>query len=256
LSWETEQVLILVKAAPNWSTKYQKYEICTAGISQKDGMWKRLFPFPEKLMLKEGIRLWDIIEVKTEKPTDDPRYESRKIDANSIKIVDRIESKDERRKIINRVAEGCLEDALKNKRSLAMIEPLILDFKIAKGESEPLQFTMDGEPFRKNPYGDIKLIYRWQCRNRCRFCRGKSHTTICFDWGANVLYKRLIAYNDEKTTMLKTRNKLQYEMKYDNNTWFVMGTTRLRPWKKWIIAGLIWMKKQEASNITPLTNFI
>lgn len=35
-----------------------------------------------------------------------------------------------------------------------------------------------------------------------------------------------------------------------------MGTTRLRPWKKWMIVGLLWMKKQGQSNITPLANFI
>ena len=95
MSWETEHVLILVKAAPNWSTKYKKYEICTAGINQEEDTWRRLYPFSEKLMLEKNIRIWDIIEVRTEKPTDDPRFESRKIDVESIKIVDRIETQKE-----------------------------------------------------------------------------------------------------------------------------------------------------------------
>ena len=256
MSWETERVLILVKAAPSWSTKYKKYEICTAGISRDDGTWRRLFPFSEKLMLESDIKIWDVIEVKTEKPTDDPRLESRKINADSIKIIDRVKNKKEKREIIKRLVECSLENALKQKRSLALIEPIIDDFKIDKGEREPLQFTMNGEAFRRNPYGDIRLVYKWQCSGRCRFCRGKFHTTRCFDWGANWLYRKLLTSNDEKTAMQKTRNKLHYEMKYDNNTWFVMGTTRLRPWKKWMIVGLLWMKKQEPSNIAPLANLM
>lgn len=245
-----------MKAAPNWSTKYQKYEICTAGISQKDGTWRRLFPFAENLMLKQDIKLWDIIEVKAKKPTDDPRLESRKIDAEYIKTIGRIESKKEKRKIINCHMEGSLDTALKQKRTLALIQPLIDDFKIDKGEREPLQFTMEGVAFRKNPYGDIRLVYKWRCHDRCKFCRGKFHTTRCFDWGANLLYRKLLTQNEEQIARLKTRNKLQYEMKYDNDTYFMMGTSRLRPWKKWMIIGLLWMKKQETSNIAPLANFI
>jgi hypothetical protein len=255
-SWKTEHVLVLVKAAPNWSTKYKKYEICTAGINPEEGTWRRLFPFSEKLMLEKDVKVWDVIELETEKATDDPRFESRKINGESIKTVDRVESQKARREVIKRFVEGSLETALKQKRSLALIEPLIDDFKIDKGTREPLQFTMNGTPFRRNPYGDIRLVYRWRCRERCRFCLGKSHTSQCFDWGANWLYRKLLKTDDEKNAMIKVRNKLQYEMKYDNNTWFIMGTHRQRPWKKWMIVGLLWMKKQEPSNIAPLANFL
>lgn len=85
-------------------------------------------------MLEEDVKVWDVIEVETEKPTDDPRFESRKINAKSIKIVSRIESREERREIIRCFVEGSLENALKQKRSLALIEPLIDDFEIDKGK--------------------------------------------------------------------------------------------------------------------------
>jgi hypothetical protein len=245
-----------VKAAPNWSTKYKKYEICTAGINQDDHTWRRLYPFSEKLMLEKGVKVWDIIEVETERAADDPRFESRKINGESIKIVGRVKNPKARQEIIRYLVEGSLENALKQKRSLALIEPLIDDFKIDKGGREPLQFTMNGTAFRRNPYGDIRLVYRWRCRNRCRFCLGKSHTSRCFDWGANWLYRKLLKTGDEKNVMLKVRNKLHYEMKYDNNTWFVMGTTRQRPWRKWMIVGLLWMKKKEQSNIAPIATFM
>lgn len=246
MSWEKESILVLVKAAPNWSTKYKTYEICTAGISQTDG-WRRLYPFPEMTMIRKEVRLWDIIEVETKKPTDDPRQESRKIRNGSVKVVDRIEDRNERRKIIKSIAEPCLEGPLNEKRSLALIEPEIDGFRIIKGEKEPQQFTLNGKRFRKHPYGDVRLYYRWSCPKPCRYCRDQSHTARCFDWGANYLFRR---YKDKEEARIKTRNKLLFEMKYDNDTWFVLGTTRRRPWKRWMIVGLLWMKKKGADSKT------
>lgn len=250
MSWQKESIIVLVKAAPNWSTKYKTYEICTAGISESEG-WRRLYPFPEMTMIREEVRLWDIIEVETKKPTDDPRSESRKIRNGSVRVIDRISNRKEKRKIINSLVEPSLEDALNEKRSLTLIEPKIDGFRIEKGEQEPLQFTLEGQRFRKHPYGDVKLIYKWSCPKPCRYCRGKSHTARCFDWGANWLYRKLYRKSkDEKETRIKVRNKLHYEMKYDNDTWFVLGTTRRRPWKRWMIVGLLWMKKKRADSKT------
>ena len=239
-------MLFLVKASPNWSTKYKTYEICTAGINPVDYTWRRLYPFSEELIVQEGIRIWDIIEIKTTKPTDDPRFESRKIDPKSIKIVGRINDRQEKRDILSKLAEGSLENALNNKRSLALIEPSIIDFKIDHGEREPIQLAMDGTPFRKNPYGDLRLVYKWQCLKRCRYCSGKQHTSRCFDWGANWLFRKLLRSNDEEQAIFKTKKKMFFDMKYTNDTWFAMGTTRLRPWKRWMVVGIIWMKKQES----------
>lgn len=245
MSWEKESILVLVKAAPNWSTKYKTYEICTAGISQAEG-WRRLYPFPEITMIKKQVSVWDIIEVETAKPTDDPRQESRKIRNGSVRVVGRIDDRKEKRKTFKSLTEPSLENALKKKRSLALIEPKIDGFRIVKGEKEPLQFTLNGKVFRKHPYGDVKLYYRWSCPKPCRYCREKSHTSRCFDWGANWLFRKLMRkYKDEKKVRTLVRNKLHFEMKYDNDTWFVLGTTRRRPWKRWMIVGLLWMKRKK-----------
>jgi len=245
MSWEKESILVLVKAAPNWSNKYKKYEICTAGISETNG-WRRLYPFPETVMLKEDIHIWDLIEVETAKPTDDPRSESRKIRNGSVKVIGRIEGRKERRGIIDSLTEPSLKNALDEKRSLTLIKPVIDDFRITSGEKEPLQFTLEGKPFRKHPYADVGLFYSWSCPKPCMFCRERSHISRCFDWGANLLYRKLLQKSqDYKEIRAKVRNKLHFEMKYDNDTWFVLGTARQRPWKRWMIVGLLWMSKQK-----------
>jgi len=248
LSWEKDSIIILVKAAPNWSKKHKKYQICTAGISQTGG-WRRLYPFPELNMIKREVHIWDIIQVETLKPSDDPRPESRKIKPESIAKVGRLEDRQERRRFLRDIAEPSLEIALEEKRTMALIEPRVEDFKIEKRPPEPKQVTLEGKTFRPRPYGDVGLYYKWSCHKPCRYCQERPHRMECFDWGANVLYKR---YKDEKEARTKTKHMCYYRMKYDFDTWFVLGTHSLRPWKKWMVVGLLWMKKQAK----PLTNFV
>ena len=239
MAWETEQILVLVKAAPNWSTKYKEYEICTAGISE-DGGWRRLYPFPEDVMLKKDIRVWDLIEVETTRPTDDPRAESRKIRAESIKKVGRVENRKERRAILEKTTEPSLDIPMNDKRTMTLVKPSIEAFNIRKKPTDSVQLTLNGKPFKRNPYGDVGLIYKWRCPRRCQFCRERSHRMQCFDWGTNVLYRR---YKDEKEARAKVKRMCYYRMKYDFDTWFALGTHSQRPWKRWMVVGLLWMKK-------------
>jgi len=254
LSWVKETIIVLVKAAPNWSKKHKTYEICTAGISETEG-WRRLYPFPETNMIKKGVKVWDVIQVETIKPSDDIRPESRKIKPESIVVMDYIEDRKERRKILDKLSEPSLESALNEKRTLTLIKPRIEGFTINKRPPEPKQATLEGDVFRIHPYGDIGLYYQWSCPKPCRYCKGKFHNMACFDWGANYLYKK---YPDEKEAMAKVKQKCFYEMKYDNDTWFALGTHSRRPWKKWMIVGLLWMKKQVSAKMKakPLSAYI
>ena len=241
MSWQKEQILILVKAAPNWSTKYKEYEICTAGITE-DEEWRRLYPFPEDVMLERNIRLWDWIEVETSEPSADPRPESRKIKAITIKKIDRIEDRCKRRKVLESINERTLEIPLEEKRTMTVIRPIIKKFTIKKKIPEVIQISLNGKPFKRSPYGDFGLYYNWECPKPCRYCTDRSHNMQCFDWGAHVLYRR---YKDEEEAKTKVTQMCYYRMKYDFDTWFVLGTHSRRPWKRWMIVGLLWMKKKK-----------
>lgn len=249
MSWTKETILILVKAAPHWSKKYKQYQICTAGISEDDG-WRRLYPFPERNMIKKGVRLWDIIQVETTKPRDDHRPESRKIKAESIVTVGRIEDRSERREFLEKIAEPSLSIPLKERRTMMLVRPKIEGFKIEKRPPEPKQVTLEGKMFKLRPYGEIGLIYNWSCPKPCEYCKDRPHRMECFDWGANFLYTK---YEDAETAKAKVMQKCYYEMKYKNDTWFALGTHSRRPWKKWMIVGLLWMKREQ--QIEKLTDF-
>jgi len=73
-----EKVLVLTRATPEESRKYG-YKVCVAGITE-NGEWRRLYPFTfqyGKVSLPFGKK--DIIEVETEKNSEDARKESRKV---------------------------------------------------------------------------------------------------------------------------------------------------------------------------------
>lgn len=241
MSWEEDEVTVLVKAAPNWSKKYKQYEICTAGISKRQG-WLRLYPFPEREMLKKDVHVWDIIRLEMTKTTEDPRQESRKIKIESITTIGRVENREEKKNLLSKLAEPSLEGPLSQRRSLAIIKPRIEGFSIVKRKPQAKQLTLEGRFIKLHPYGDVGLYYEWSCPSPCRYCKGKHHHMACFDWGANILYTR---YEDEKEAKTKTTQKCLYEMKYDNDTWFALGTHRLRPFKRWMIVGLLYMRKEE-----------
>lgn len=245
MSWEKESILVLVKATPNWSTKYRRYVICTAGMSE-DGGWRRLFPMSWNAIRKNNIKVWDLIQVETASPTGDPRPESRKIRNESVKNMGcLIRDREERRNYLCKITDAFLEDPMKQKRTMALIKPLILGFDIEKREEAIDQATLYGGIFKKRPYADVGLYYRFKCSETgCDVCQqvGKFHRMECFDWGANVLYRR---YDDEKEAMEKTRDMCFTRMKFDFDTWFALGTHSRYPFLSWMVVGLLWMKKKE-----------
>jgi len=191
-------------------------------------------------MLKKNVRLWDLIDVETSTTSDDPRTESRKIKAESINKIGRIDDREERRDLLNRISERSLEYPMEEKRSMTVVKPIMDDFYIQEKTPEFVKIGLNGEPFKRSPYGDIGLFYRWRCPKPCRYCTDRSHRMQCFDWGANVLYRK---YDDVEVAKVKVKNMCYYRMKYDFDTWFALGTHSRRPWKKWMIVGLLWMKK-------------
>ncbi len=132
-----EKVLILVKAWPAWSKKYG-YVICTAGITE-DGEWRRLFPIPLSVYLKDKFekRRWIEVEIIDEKP--ERRKESRKINRHSIRILDEKEDVESVRRLLKphittleRLKEAYREDYT----SLGVIKPLLRNFTFDPREKE------------------------------------------------------------------------------------------------------------------------
>lgn len=240
MSWDKERILVLAEASPNWSEKYGSYLICTAGINE-DGEWRRLYPVGME-QVQGAIHRWNFISTNTTKPDHDPRIESRKINPEEIEV-DGILPKEERRHCMEKLCDVSLERPLKERRSLTLVKPEILDFVVHERKKTNIQLTLDGKVFNRQPFGDVGLYYKWRCEEPCAVCANHPHMMECFDWGAHILYQRYLPNKElarEKTTDLcLTRMKNNYD------TWFVLGTHSKRPFSVWMIVSLIWMAQRK-----------
>lgn len=247
MSTEEETVLVLVKATPNWSDHLKRYTICTAGINENNE-WRRLYPLQWSTIRDKDIKLWDKIKVSTSQPEKDPRPESRKIDDKTIvNLGCGIKDREGRRKFLVSHIDLFLPDATKTKRTLAIIKPTLFGFSIEKSDDESKQVTLDGAAFKVQPYGDNSMIYQFKCGEKgCSMCSRvrKFHNMECFDFGANELYKRYQNTKlDEKMLNEKVREGLYIRMKTNCECWFAMGTHSQYPFLRWMIVGLLWMKR-------------
>jgi len=243
MSWKKESIIVLVKATPIWSASLGRYTICTAGIAE-DGGWRRLYPFTWRTIKNNNIKLWDSISVETKKPSRDQRPESRKIKNDTVANLGcAISNREKRRKYLNGLTDSQIPNAAKEKKTLSVIKPILFEFSVEKREEKVDQATLYGGEFKKRPYHNIGIFYKFKCGEKgCGVCRkvGKFHIMECFDFGANHLYRR---YDDENVAEEKVRDKCFTKMRFDYDCWFAMGTHSLYPFLRWMVIGLLWMKK-------------
>ncbi|MGA2308398.1 MAG: hypothetical protein ABSG57_02470 [Candidatus Bathyarchaeia archaeon] len=188
------------------------------------------------------IHRWDFIKVRTTEPDRDPRIESRKIEPFSIiqsgkKLTDR----EERRRFLVDLSEKSLDVPISEKRSLVLVKPQIVGFDIIERKKQVVQLTLNGRVFRKQPYGNVGLFYKWNCEEPCEVCQRHPHYMECFDWGAHVLWNN---YPNKETAKQKVTEMCYHNMKEKYDTWFALGTHSKRPFTVWMIIGLLWMKKK------------
>jgi hypothetical protein len=100
---ENKKILITVKAYPNPSRKYGE-TVCCAGVDLSNYQLVRLYPIPFRdLDNEQQFKKYSIIEVKCFKPSSDKRPESYCVVADSINVLDVIDTDNgtwERRKDI------------------------------------------------------------------------------------------------------------------------------------------------------------
>ena len=164
MSGELMRVLITVKAYPNPSKKYQK-TVCVAGIDIDENRWIRLYPIPFRdLDQSKMFKKYNIIKAKVFKANDDRRPESYKVDINSIRIEDHLDTKDKwrrRKSIVLKIVDKSMCEILKKKdtenKSLGVFKPNDIRFSIEK--APPID-----EEDRKSCYAQLHLFNKKNVR--------------------------------------------------------------------------------------------
>lgn len=156
---QKKKVLIIVKAYPNPSKKYGE-TVCCAGIEVNTNKWIRLYPIPFRdLDRSQKFKKYNIIEVRCWKANDDSRVESYKVDSESIRILDHLDTGrkrrwEERKKIVLPTVPHSfcsIREDVASKKSLGMFKPREVEFSWKKT-------TLQNEAKREACYAQLSFF--------------------------------------------------------------------------------------------------
>jgi len=254
--YEKKKVLITVKTYPLPSKKTIEAS-CTAGITE-NGKWIRLFPLPFRyLEYEKQFKKYQWIEASVTKASD-PRPESYKVALDSIRLAGeplRTSNNWQARKdIILPLASPSLcylqRTRAETEVTLGIFKPKIIREFIIESEEyshwteNELEILSQQSMFDRKPAKPLeKIPLRFAYSFFCNDPQCTGHKLSITDWEAGAAYRNFkMKYGRDWETYF--RKKLEFDMTYNFDTYFYVGTTRAHP-DTWIIVGLFYPKKEK-----------
>ena len=214
LGRRTEEVLVLVKAYPNPSSRYGE-SACIAGVT-RDNEWIRLYPVDFRhLPADRRLRKWQWIRVRVTKSRRDPRRESHSPDQASIQPLERIEDWARRRAVIDRLTSPSLETLRASGASLGVIRPAVVstfEWEVSRrvwnsGQLDHLRSagrTLFSEQ-RKVPVLEripYAFFYAFSCDGVC------NHRLSIVDWEVMESYRK---WRADRHSLPEDKLRLKYQ---------------------------------------------
>ncbi|PKM82333.1 MAG: hypothetical protein CVU89_04835 [Firmicutes bacterium HGW-Firmicutes-14] len=238
--WITKNILITVKAYPTPSQTYGE-AVCTAGITE-DGKWIRLYPVQFRdLPFHLRFKKYQWIKGRIRKSSD-YRPESYKVDHDSLKPLQVLDTKDKwqkRKEIVLPLLVDSLEKLESSRAeintSLGIIKPKkIVDFFWEQVEDEWSQeqkgalsnIQMSLFDIRKtqeySKLGLEKIPYKFYYHFYCDDKECKGHKLQILDWELGEAYR---SWNYPKDTLLqKIKEKYFEEFTTKKEVYLYLGT--------------------------------
>lgn len=240
----TEQVIILVKAAPHPSRRYQE-TVCCAGVTPA-GAWRRLYPVRFRhLGGNAKFSRWDLVEYRWHRPKDDPRTESRRVEEQSLKITGSL-PKDRRAPFLEPLLRTSYADAAKRGETLALVRPQNLRLRWRQKSAEEIagERSAFAAAAAQGSLLDSPLQAFTPCPYHLRITfedASGPHGMSCGDWEtAATFFKWRKSYGELQAL---ERLKGVYEEEYaSKGAALAMGTVAKRP-KQWLLLGVLRMDK-------------
>lgn len=241
-----ERALVLVKAFPQPSQKYEE-TVCCAGITP-EGQFVRLYPIRFRHLPKDKrFNRWDVVEYVAGRSVGDHRPESRHVSEDSISIVQSGPQVDEEQKVrawsshVSPSLVALKAENVATEKSLGIIKPDegSLKFKARKltagsQEAKDLQGAFNQVSLLEaTPLAKLVVDYEFSYRFTCG---GYPHEMKIHDWEVQSAWHHFkIKYGDGAMDALLE----QYQNRIpERNLHFVMGTMKAHP-RQFIIIGLL-----------------
>ncbi|NUZ08936.1 hypothetical protein [Piscinibacter koreensis] len=241
-----ERAAILVKAFPQPSQKYEE-TVCCAGITP-DGEFVRLYPVRYRhLRPEQKFDRWDVIEYSATRPPGDFRPESRHVDEESIRVVQRAAALDEQARVrlwsshVSRSLVTLKSENVATHKSLGVVRP---DSGSVRFSARRLRSDSSEDRELRAAFQQVSLLDPGRLEpllveHEFRYdftCDGISHSMKIHDWevhAAHHAYKR--RYGDRALSVLSEEYGQNIPKR---NLHLVMGTMKAHP-RQFIVIGLL-----------------
>ena len=242
-SWKSQKILVIAKAYPEISSRNGEI-VCTAGVTEK-GEWRRIFPVPFRdLAPKSKFEKWQWISVLAAKHSD-PRPESYRIQPDSIKVLNKLDSAkhlDLRKRFIKPGVFRSLHDIENKKLTLGAFRPKdVKGLIIARNNKvrtpkqtavilQPSLFTKDKSILKEKT---LDFTYIFTCDDES--CP-KDHKLRMIDWEIYGTYFNFLRqYSSEEQAIKALKDKWLNYFFEKRHTYFIAGTHRR--FKTWMLIG-------------------
>lgn len=241
--------LILVKALPQPSKTYGE-TVCCAGITAQ-GAWKRLFPVRFRHLSGDtAFRRWNWVEFSYRRPTADPRMESCHVFEDTISVVGSLAGSN-RSRLLSRVVVGSAVEAMAQGKSLALIRPRSVRFKIrpkqeGQIEAERAAFAraaQQGSMFDKElaKIEPSPFIFAFRFEDTAG-----QHTYTCGDWEIHATFWRWRQSMGEQAAIAEMHRVFGEEYPLKGMA-FAIGNQAKRP-QTWQLLGVIRLDEVQQSD--------
>lgn len=232
---------IIIKAAPQVGRRHGEI-VCVAGIDY-DGSWHRLYPVPFRdLTNEQRFDRWDLINFEWSTPADDDRPESKRINAQTVKLVGSVPLR-ERNSFVRRALRLSLDNEMANDRSLALIQPTNPRFIIHK--QTPAEFKRS-QTARQELHDQLDMFSKTVVEREpppyifnyhFRF-DGKDRQYQCIDWETEATFFKWRRLYGESKALEEMQAKFGEEWPRRGIA-FAMGTHRVKIFGSWLLSGIL-----------------
>ncbi len=255
---ERRKILIATKTYPSISTKY-KETVCTAGIlldnNEKPLHWIRIYPIRFRgLEIDKRYKRWSIISAEIERNEKDYRWESYRINDDSIEIIRQLDTQNywqERRQCILAFQSRSIAELQAEQKSLGLIKPKKISSYFYRATSRDWsakqQAIQDQGDFFEPSVNLEKIPY--QFGYRFTEVDDSKHSYTISDWEIMQLYRTCRDNSSAKTlnereveALRKVKEKLQDDFLSNKDLYFIVGNLKNHA-RTFMIIGLFYPPK-------------
>lgn len=265
MSFLRKKILVVVKTYPNPSTKYQE-TVCVAGVSlESPPTLVRLYPIPFRdLPFDQQFQKYQVIEAELKKNKNDYRPESYKVNPDSIKTLEKIDTKEKWRKR-KEILFPLLDSSMcsiqagqgESKKSLGIFRPSkVQDFIVEHVKEKDWNQSQKEILSQKNFLNRNKKIlekipYKFKVKYLCDQSGCPGHMQGLIDWETAQLYRNLRKKYDERTMIEKMKEKyLSQICGSDNDPYLIVGNQFESP-KSFLILSIFYPPKETQISLFP-----